>query len=186
MDEGQALARRFALEVAETLVRREVAEICGTKDKRGAAERYAASAVGFEEHVRDFYLAHAQQITRKLGLSEHGAARYCDEQVLELKQGGIKVAETWLIDRAPVLAETALAEARGIAYSAPPRTIINIAMSAPVNAPMTVNVPKQEPPAIAINPTFEVKAELLVPEKKKRAVKIEYGKDGRPAALKEE
>lgn len=198
-DGSQALARRFALVAAERLVRREIAAITGTKETRGAAVRFASNPDGWDAWVRSFYRAHAQLVAKTLGLSEHGATRYCDYQRDELEKGGVKVTETWERDRAPVLAEMALAEAKGIPFSAPPRFFVTTNISSPVSianhpqavklpeqaapvvhAPVTVNLPERPEQAPVVNVTVEpaavtvppavVQANLHVP---KDAIKVE-------------
>lgn len=93
-----SVARRVAYRAALGVVQREVHEVCGRQDTArpmlGAAARYAKNPEAWHSWLCDFYGKHAGTVA-KLGILEHEAVRYAEEQRQALLTHGPQVAATW-------------------------------------------------------------------------------------------
>lgn len=102
----EARANRIVHEAAVRLVRKETAAI------RKWAPRLAADPDGWTKWVAEFYERYAGDLQATLAMSPRMAKEYCDGHSHFLLTTGVKVAEEWEREQAPLLAELALSEVR--------------------------------------------------------------------------
>lgn len=174
--DGMALrAKQFAVDAASRVVRREIAVIKGTNGSRGKAIQYAKDPAGWKAWATEFYEQHAAFVAETLHIPELEAHTYAEGQRDALLAGGVAVTETWETDVVADLAQLAMGA-----------DVVTRAPGVVVNIRNIMRRPKVEAPKVEVPVTVQPAAQPPAPDRKPRSVKVEYGKDGRLAGLKEE